>query len=92
MGENIYRKPEVFTREEKRAWLDDLTDVTLGSDAFFPFSDNIERAHKSGVKYIAEPGGSVRDDAVIDTCNKYGMVMAFTGIVYSITKLYEYVK
>ena len=73
-------KPEVFTREEKRAWLDQMTDVTLGSDAFFPFSDNIERAHKSGVKYIAEPGGSVRDDAVIDTCNKYGMVMAFTGI------------
>ena len=73
-------KPAVFTREEKRAWLDGLTDVTLGSDAFFPFSDNIERAHKSGVKYIAEPGGSVRDDAVIDTCNKYGMVMAFTGI------------
>ena len=73
-------KPEVFTKEEKRAWLDQMTDVTLGSDAFFPFSDNIERAHKSGVKYIAEPGGSVRDDAVIDTCNKYGMVMAFTGI------------
>ena len=61
-------KPEVFTREEKRAWLDKLTDVTLGSDAFFPFSDNIERAHKSGVKYIAEPGGSVRDDAVIECC------------------------
>ena len=79
--ENIFKtKPEVFTAEEKRAWLDGLTDVTLGSDAFFPFSDNIERAHKSGVKYIAEPGGSVRDDAVIDTCNKYGMVMAFTGI------------
>ena len=73
-------KPEVFTKEEKRAWLDQMQDVTLGSDAFFPFSDNIERAHKSGVKYIAEPGGSVRDDAVIDTCNKYGMVMAFTGI------------
>ena len=73
-------KPEVFTREEKRAWLDGMQDVALGSDAFFPFSDNIERAHKSGVKYIAEPGGSVRDDAVIDTCNKYGMVMAFTGI------------
>ena len=73
-------KPEVFTREEKRAWLDQMTDVTLGSDAFFPFSDNIERAHKSGVKYVAEPGGSVRDDAVIETCNKYGMVMAFTGI------------
>ena len=73
-------KPEVFTREEKRAWLDKLADVTLGSDAFFPFSDNIERAHKSGVKYIAEPGGSVRDDAVIECCNKYDMAMAFTGI------------
>lgn len=73
-------KPPVFTKEEKRAWLDKMTDVTVGSDAFFPFSDNIERAHKSGVKYIAEPGGSVRDDAVIDCCNKYGMVMAFTGI------------
>ena len=73
-------KPEVFTREEKRAWLDKLTDVTLGSDAFFPFSDNLERAHKSGVKYIAEPGGSVRDDAVIECCNKYDMAMAFTGI------------
>jgi phosphoribosylaminoimidazolecarboxamide formyltransferase/IMP cyclohydrolase len=74
------RKPEVFTREEKRSWLDQMTDVTLGSDAFFPFSDNIERAHKSGVKYVAEPGGSVRDDAVIECCDKYGMVMAFTGI------------
>lgn len=73
-------KPEVFTKEEKRAWLDQMSDVTLGSDAFFPFSDNIERAHKSGVKYIAEPGGSVRDDLVIETCNKYGMAMAFTGI------------
>ena len=73
-------KPEVFTKEEKRAWLNQMTDVTLGSDAFFPFSDNIERAHKSGVKYIAQPGGSVRDDAVIETCNKYGMVMSFTGI------------
>ncbi|MCM1569164.1 MAG: phosphoribosylaminoimidazolecarboxamide formyltransferase [Roseburia sp.] len=73
-------KPAVFTREEKRAWLDRMQDVTLGSDAFFPFSDNIERAHKSGVKYIAQPGGSVRDDAVIECCNKYGMVMAFTGI------------
>ncbi|MGN0417546.1 phosphoribosylaminoimidazolecarboxamide formyltransferase [Anaerostipes faecalis] len=73
-------KPEVFTKEEKRAWLDKLTDVTLGSDAFFPFFDNIERAQKSGVKYIAQPGGSVRDDAVIDCCNKYNMVMAFTGI------------
>lgn len=73
-------KPEVFTAEEKRAWLDQSTDVALGSDAFFPFSDNIERAKKSGVKYIAQPGGSVRDDAVIDCCNKYGMAMAFTGI------------
>ena len=73
-------KPEVFTREEKREWLDQMTDVTLGSDAFFPFSDNIERAHKSGVQYIAEPGGSVRDEDVIATCNKYNMVMAFTGI------------
>ena len=73
-------KPPVFTAEEKRAWLSNMQDVTLGSDAFFPFSDNIERAHKSGVKYIAQPGGSVRDDAVIDCCNKYGMVMAFTGI------------
>ena len=73
-------KPEVFTKEEKRAWLDQMTDVTLGSDAFFPFSDNIERAHKSGVKYIAQPGGSVRDADVIDTCNKYGMAMSFTGI------------
>ena len=73
-------KPEVFTREEKRAWLDQMSGVALGSDAFFPFGDNIERAHKSGVKYIAQPGGSVRDDNVIETCNKYGMVMAFTGI------------
>ncbi len=73
-------KPPVFTREEKRAWLDQMTDVTLGSDAFFPFSDNIERAHKSGVKYIVQPGGSVRDDAVIECCNKYGIAMVFTGI------------
>ena len=73
-------KPDVFTAEEKRAWLDKNTDVALGSDAFFPFGDNIERAHKSGVKYVAQPGGSVRDDHVIDTCNKYGMVMSFTGI------------
>lgn len=73
-------KPPVFTREEKRAWLDGLTDVTIGSDAFFPFADNIERAHKSGVKYIAQPGGSVRDDLVIECADKYGMVMAFTGI------------
>ena len=79
--ENIFtEKPEVFTKEEKRAWLDKLTDVTLGSDAFFPFSDNIERAHKSGVRYVAQPGGSVRDDAVIECCDKYGMAMAFTGI------------
>ena len=79
--EKIFKeKPEVFTREEKRAWLDGLTDVALGSDAFFPFGDNIDRAHKSGVKYVAQPGGSVRDDQVIDTCNQYGMVMAFTGI------------
>ena len=79
--QNIFKvKPEVFTREEKRAWLDKMTDVALGSDAFFPFGDNIERAHKSGVKYIAQPGGSVRDDNVIETCNKYNMAMAFTGI------------
>ncbi|MBS4981384.1 MAG: phosphoribosylaminoimidazolecarboxamide formyltransferase [Lachnospiraceae bacterium] len=79
--QNIFKvKPPVFTREEKRAWLDKLTDVALGSDAFFPFGDNIERAHKSGVKYIAQPGGSVRDDNVIATCNKYSMTMAFTGI------------
>ena len=73
-------KPEVFTREEKRAWLDQLTGVALGSDAFFPFGDNIERAHRSGVAYVAEPGGSIRDDHVIATCNKYGMAMCFTGI------------
>ena len=79
--EQIFKvKPPVFTREEKRAWLDKMQDVTLGSDAFFPFSDNIERAHKSGVKYIAQPGGSVRDDAVIECCDKYNMVMAFCGI------------
>ena len=74
------RSRKYLHREEKRAWLDQMTDVALGSDAFFPFGDNIERAHKSGVKYIAQPGGSVRDDNVIETCNKYGMVMAFTGI------------
>jgi phosphoribosylaminoimidazolecarboxamide formyltransferase/IMP cyclohydrolase len=79
--ENIFKvKPEVFTREEKRAWLDKNTDVALGSDAFFPFGDNVERAHKSGVKYIAQPGGSIRDDNVIETCNKYDIAMAFTGI------------
>lgn len=73
-------KPPVFTKEEKRAWLDQMQDVALGSDAFFPFGDNIDRANKSGVKYIAQPGGSVRDDNVIETCNKYGMAMAFTKI------------
>ncbi len=79
--ENIFKvKPPVFTAEEKRAWLDKMSDVALGSDAFFPFGDNIERAHRSGVKYVAEPGGSIRDDHVIATCNKYGMVMAFTEI------------
>ena len=79
--ENIFKtKPEVFTAEEKRAWLDKNTNVALRSDAFFPFGDNIERAHRSGVTYVAEPGGSIRDDNVIATCNKYGMAMAFTGI------------
>lgn len=85
LGDDVWEKtfkvrPAVFTREEKRAWLDKLTGVSVGSDAFFPFGDNIERAHKSGVSYVAQPGGSVRDDNVIDTCNKYGMVMSFTGI------------
>ena len=79
--ERIFKeKPEVFTAEEKRAWLDTMTDVALGSDAFFPFSDNIERAFRSGVKYIAEPGGSVRDDLVIEAADKHNMVMCFTGI------------
>ena len=79
--ENVFTsKPEVFTREEKRAWLDKMDNVALGSDAFFPFGDNIERASRSGVKYVAEPGGSIRDDNVIETCDKYNMVMAFTGI------------
>ena len=73
-------KPEVLTREEKREWLDTLRGVSLGSDAFFPFGDNIERAHKTGVEYIAQAGGSVRDDHVIETCDKYGIAMAFTGI------------
>ena len=78
--ENFFaEKPEPLTREEKRAWLDQLSGVSLGSDAFFPFGDNIERAHKSGVQYIAEPGGSIRDDNVIETCNKYGIVLAFTA-------------
>ncbi|MFQ9531757.1 MAG: phosphoribosylaminoimidazolecarboxamide formyltransferase [Roseburia intestinalis] len=79
--ENIFKvKPEVFTAEEKRAWLDKNTNVALGSDAFFPFGDNIECAHRSGVAYVAQPGGSIRDDNVIETCNKYNMAMAFTGI------------
>ena len=79
--ENIFKvKPEVFTAEEKRAWLDKNTNVSLDSDAFFPFGDNIERAHRSGVAYVAQPGGSIRDDNVIETCNKYNMAMAFTGI------------
>ena len=73
-------KPQPLTREEKREWLDTLDGVSLGSDAFFPFGDNIERAHRSGVRYIAEPGGSIRDDNVIDTCNKYDIAMAFTGV------------
>ena len=79
--QNIFKvKPPVFTREQKADWLAENTGVCLGSDAFFPFGDNIERAHKSGVEYIAEPGGSIRDDNVIDTCNKYNIAMAFTGI------------
>ena len=79
--ENIFKvKPEVLTAEEKKEWLAKNTDVCLGSDAFFPFGDNIERARKSGVCYIAEPGGSIRDDHVIMTCNKYGIAMAFTGM------------
>ncbi|MBE6732059.1 MAG: phosphoribosylaminoimidazolecarboxamide formyltransferase [Ruminococcaceae bacterium] len=73
-------KPEIFTREEQKAWLKELKGVTVGSDAFFPFGDNVERARKSGVEYIVQPGGSIRDDHVIDTCNKYGIAMAFTGI------------
>ena len=85
IGDDVWQKtfktrPSEFTKAEKRAWLDRMTDVALGSDAFFPFGDNIERAHKSGVKYVAQPGGSVRDDNVIETCNKYGMVMSFTGL------------
>ena len=79
--EKIFKvKPEVFTKEEKRAWLDQMDDLALGSDAFFPFSDNIERAKKSGVKYIVQPGGSVRDQEVIDCCNKHGIAMAFNGV------------
>ena len=79
--ENFFtEKPEAFTREERRVWLDTMSGVALGSDAFFPFGDNIERARKSGVEFIAQPGGSIRDDNVIATCDKYGMAMAFTGI------------
>lgn len=79
--ENFFtEKPEVFTREERKVWLKTMTGVALGSDAFFPFGDNIERAHKSGVTCIAQPGGSIRDDNVIEVCNKYGIAMAFTGI------------
>ena len=73
-------KPEVLTLEEKKAWIAQQSGVTVGSDAFFPFGDNVERARKSGVAYIAQPGGSIRDDHVIDTCNKYGIAMAFTGM------------
>lgn len=85
IGDNVWQntfteQPAPLTREEKRAWLDKMTGVALGSDAFFPFGDNIERAHRSGVCYIAQPGGSIRDDNVIETCNKYDIAMAFTGI------------
>lgn len=80
MAARVYKEAPVFTAEEKCAWLDKMQDVTLGSDAFFPFSDNVERAKKSGVKYIAQPGGSVRDDLVIACCDKYDMAMVFTGI------------
>ncbi|MBQ3865062.1 MAG: phosphoribosylaminoimidazolecarboxamide formyltransferase [Clostridia bacterium] len=85
IGDDVWQdtfavRPEVFTREEKRAWLDQFSGVAMGSDAFFPFGDNIQRARKSGVTYIAEPGGSIRDDDVIATCNQYGIAMAFTGI------------
>ena len=79
--ENFFtEKPEPLTREEKKAWIGELQDVALGSDAFFPFGDNIERAHRSGVQYIAQAGGSIRDDNVIETCDKYGIAMAFTGL------------
>ena len=73
-------KPSVFTQEEKREWLDQMDGVSLGSDAFFPFSDSIERGKKSGVKYVVQPGGSIRDDLVVDCCDKYDMVMACNGI------------
>ncbi|MBR3525055.1 MAG: phosphoribosylaminoimidazolecarboxamide formyltransferase, partial [Lachnospiraceae bacterium] len=85
LGDEVWQKtfktrPEVFTKEAKQAWLSQMTDVALGSDAFFPFSDNIERAGRSGVKYVAQPGGSKRDQDVIDACDRLGMVMCFTGI------------
>ena len=85
LGEEVWQnfftvRPEPLTAEEKKAYLAGVTGVSLGSDAFFPFGDNIERAHRSGVSYVAQPGGSIRDDHVIDTCNKYGMAMAFTGV------------
>lgn len=85
LGDGVWQlyfteKPEILTREEKKEWLTNLNDVSLGSDAFFPFGDNIERARKSGVGYIAQPGGSIRDDNVIETCNKYNIAMAFTGV------------
>ena len=73
-------RPEPLTREEKRAWLDKMDGVALGSDAFFPFSDNVQRAYRSGVRYIAQPGGSVRDDIVIQSCDEYGIVMYFSGM------------
>ena len=79
--ENFFtEKPQPFTREQRRQWLDGMTGVALGSDAFFPFGDNIERAHKSGVQFIAQPGGSIRDDHVIEVCDRYGIAMAFTGL------------
>ena len=85
IGDNVWQnffeeRPERLTAEEKRAYLDKINDVSLGSDAFFPFGDNIERARKSGVKYIAQPGGSIRDDNVIEVCNRYNMAMAMTGM------------
>ena len=85
LGDEVWQnfftvRPEPLTPEEKKAYLAGVTGVSLGSDAFFPFGDNIERAHRSGVSYVAQPGGSIRDDHVIDTCNKYGMAMAFTGV------------
>ncbi len=85
IGDGVWQQyfteqPKPFSREERKAWIARNTGVSLGSDAFFPFGDNVERAHRSGVEYIAQPGGSIRDDHVIDTCNKYGIVMSFTGI------------